>query len=116
MKKVLFIIAHHGFQPVEYGTAKKVLQSAGVQIITASNLSGVAVSSTNESVLVDIVLDDVEISNYDGIFFIGGPGALANLDNEKSYRIIREVAVSGKIWGAICISPRILASAGVLKN
>lgn len=116
MHKVLLIIAHRGFQPIEYRAAKKVLQAAGIQVVTASNLSGPAVSSANEQVLADVVLDDVKVADYDGIFFIGGPDALENLDNEKSYRIIREVTVSGKIWGAICISPRILAVANVLKN
>lgn len=116
MKKVLLIIAHNGFQPIEYGVAKNVLQAVGIQVMTASNLPGPAISSANEQVLVDIVLDDVKVADYNGIFFIGGPGALENLDNEKSYRVIREAAGSGKIWGAICISPRILATAGVLKN
>lgn len=117
MKKVLLIIAHRGFQPVEYGTPRQVLTAAGIQVVTASNILGTAVSSmTNEPARVDVVLDEVKIDDYDGMFFIGGPGALANLDNEKSYRIISEVSASGKIWGAICISPRILAAAGVLEN
>lgn len=117
MKKALLIIAHSGFKLVEYGTSKKILIDAGIQVITASNLPGTATSSiTNDKASVDLVLDDINAADYDGIFFIGGPGALENLDNEKSYRIIREVAASGKIWGAICISPRILAAAGVLKN
>lgn len=116
MKKVLLIIAHCDFQSIEYGAAKKILQAAGIQVVTASNLPGPAVSSANEQVPVDVVLDDVKAVDYDGVFFIGGAGALKNLDNEKSYWIIREVAQSGKIWGAICISPRILAAAGVLKN
>lgn len=117
MKKVLLIIAHSGFKLVEYMACKKVLTDAGIQVVTASNLPGVAVSSvTNNEAVADLILDDVNVADYDGIFFIGGPGALANLDNEKSYRIIREVAASEKIWGAVCISPRILAAAGVLKN
>ncbi len=98
-------------------TSKKILIDAGIKVVTASNLLGTAISSiTDDEAKVDLVLDDVNVADYDGIFFIGGPGALENLNNEKSYRIIREVASSGKVWGAICISPRILAAAGVLKN
>lgn len=117
MKKVLLIIAHSGFKLVEYMASKKVLTDAGIRVVTASNLPGMAISSiTNDKASVDFVLDDINVADYDGIFFIGGPGALENLNNEKSYLIIREVSASGKIWGAICISPRILAAAGVLKG
>lgn len=117
MKKILLVIAHHGFQPKEYGETKRVLTAAGVRVDTASDQSGTAISSiTHEEVKVDIVLEDVKVANYDGLFFIGGPGALEHLDNEKSHRIIREAARNGKIFGAICISPRILARAGVLNG
>lgn len=116
-KKVLLIIAHKGFQPVEYNAPKKILQEAGVKVITASNAPGTAVSAmSNETAEVDLILSEVKTADYDGIFFIGGPGALEHLDNAESHRIIKEAAASGKLWGAICISPRILAAAGVLKN
>jgi len=117
MKKVLLIIAHHGFQPREYEKPKKVLTVAGVRVETASDQAGVAVSSiTHEQVKVDVTLENVEAADYDGIFLIGGPGALEHLDNEKTYQIIRQAVQAGKAFGAICISPRILAKAGVLKD
>ena len=56
------------------------------------------------------------LSNYDGIFFIGGPGALEHLDNEKSYRLIKDAAQARMPFGAICVSTRILAKTGVLIN
>ena len=114
--KVLLIIAFQGFQPLEYEEPKKILQKAGVEVITGSDQTGTALSAIDKPVQVDIILDDVKIEDYDGVFFIGGPGALEHLDNEKSYRIIRELSESDKAWGAICISPRILAKAGVLEN
>lgn len=117
MKKVLFIIAHDGFQPMEYSAPKKILESAGIEVVTASDLGGVAVSLIGqEQAKVDVALSEVEVSDYVGLFFIGGAGALEHLDNDQSYEIIRKAAAGGKIFGAICISPRILAKAGVLKN
>ncbi len=117
MKKVLFIIAHEGYQPVEYSASKKILENGDVKVMTASNKEGVATSSINQQKAdVDLSLEKVNAGDYDGIFFIGGPGAPDHLDNEESYRIIREAAASGKPWGAICISPRILAKAGVLSG
>lgn len=116
MKKVLLIIAHEGFQPVEYGEPRKILESAGVQVATASNKAGEATDKFGVKQAVDIVLNEVQVGDYDALFFIGGSGALENLDNKESYRIARETAASGKPWGAICISPRVLAHAGVLQN
>lgn len=117
MKKVLFLIAFVGFQPKEYSEPKKILENAGVEIITASNQKATAVSAyTNLEVKVDLSLEEVVPEDYDGIFLIGGPGALEYLDNEKVYNIMRGAKEKGKLWGAICISPRILAKAGLLKN
>lgn len=117
MKKILLIIAHHGWQPREYSVPKRVLTVAGVKVDTASDQSGTAVSSiTHEQVKIDVVLENVVTTDYDGIFLIGGPGALEHLDNEKTYQIIRQAVQASKAFGAICISPRILAKAGVLKD
>lgn len=117
MKKVLLIVAHYGFQPLEYGIPKKILEDNGVEVVTASDKSGKAISAlTQEKIKVDLVLDNIVVENYDGIFLIGGPGALEYLDNEVTHRIIQEAKDNNKLFGAICISPRILAKAGVLSG
>ena len=117
MKKVLLIIAYRNFQPFEYSMPKGILEAAGLEVITASDQAGMAVSSVSETeAKVDILLTEVEVKNYAGIYFIGGPGALEHLDNEMSYKIAQDARQTGMAFGAICISPRILAKAGVLKG
>jgi deglycase len=115
-KKVLLVVASKGYQPREYNTPKNILQDYGYEIVTASDKSGMAVAKDGSKVPVDIILDDVNTNDYSAIFFIGGPGALEHLDNENSYRIVREIKKSGKPFGAICIAVRILAKAGVLEG
>ncbi|MBI4427225.1 MAG: DJ-1/PfpI family protein [Candidatus Magasanikbacteria bacterium] len=115
-KKILFVIASEGFQPIEYGDAKKVLEAAGLIVVTASDHVGAAVARDGSTAAVDLLVKDVIPEDYDGLFFIGGPGALEHLDNEDSYKLLREWQKTGKPYGAICISPRILAKAGVLRN
>ncbi len=61
-------------------------------------------------------IDAVNPDDYDGIFIIGGPGALDCLDNSTTYSIMQKIAARNKPFGAICISPRILAHAGLLKD
>lgn len=120
IKKVLFIIASRGFQPIEYGIPRQILESENIKVYTASDAKdqlGNAISSDNSFVKVDYILEEVKVKDFDGIFIIGGPGAMEHLDNERTYRIIREIDKQiNKIYGAICISPRILANAEVLDD
>ena len=112
--KILFVIANEGFQPIEYHEPKKILEDAGFTVITASDKEQAATDKDGAPVTVDLTLDQVKASEYDGIFFIGGPGALDHLDNEKSYRIIKAADKKNLPLGAICIATRILAKAGAL--
>jgi len=115
-KKVLLIVAHKGYQPIEYGEPKQILENAGFQVVTASNKPGVATATNDSTTTIDIVLDRVNVDNYAGIIFIGGSGCLEHLDNEVSYRIIRKAVKDYKLLGAICVAPRILAKAGALNE
>ena len=116
LKKVLLIVASNGYQPLEYSIPKKILEHAGIQVVTASDKPGIARASDNTTTLVDYDVQHVNPEEYDGIFLIGGPGALQYLDNQPMYAILKKTKELGKIYGAICISPRILAHAHVLKG
>ena len=115
MKKVLLLVAQKGFQSKEYFDTKYELEHAGVRVVTVALSREVAVSHMGEEVVPDLALSEVKISDYDGVFAVGGPGALEYLDNEETVRIFKEAQqLSNYPYGAICISPRILAKAGVL--
>jgi protease I len=113
---VLLVIAPEGFQHIEYNVPKQLLLDAGFTVVTASNTSGTATAEDGSTTHVDITLDHVDINNYAGIFFIGGPGAEEHLDNNTSYKILQEAFQHHIPIGAICISTRILAKAGVLRD
>jgi len=115
-KKVLFVVAHEGYQPVEYNEPKKIIEDSGFQVITACNKPGTATATDDSTTPVDVVLDNVNIDDYAGIIFIGGSGSLDHLDNELSYRLIRKAMKNYKIVGAICVATRILAKAGALNE
>ena len=112
--KILLIVAHEGYQPIEYNETKKILEDAGFIITTASDKSGTATDSEGGKTPVNLTLSQVKVADYDGIFFIGGPGALEHLDTKESYRIIKEVSQKYLPFGAICIATRILAKANAL--
>ena len=115
-KKVLLIIASQGYQPIEFNEPRKLLQENGFQVFTASDKSGQAVASDGSTVVVDYTLEKVNPDKFDAVFVIGGSGALEHLDNPETYRIVQDIDKDMyKALGAICISTRILANAGVLQ-
>lgn len=114
--KVLLIVASEGYQPTEYNITKKILTEAGFDVITGSNKKIPAIAKDGTSTEVDTTLENLNIQEYNGIFFIGGPGTLEDLDNEVSYDIISQAIKTGMPLGAICIATRILAKAGALRN
>lgn len=113
---VLLIIASQGFQQIEYGEAKKIITQAGFPVVTASDKAGHAIAKDGSKVPVEITLENVDVNDYAGIFFIGGPGTLEHLDNNISYKIAQGAAIQHKPLGAICIATRILAKSGVLHD
>lgn len=115
-KKVIFVVASVDYEPTEYSVPKKILEDAGVTVITASDKPGAAIAKDGTSVSVDITLDKINITNYNGIFFIGGPGAETHLDNGISYHLLSEARKHFIPYGAICWSVRILAKAWALQG
>lgn len=116
MKCALIIIAQQGYQDKEYEGTRAGLADAGYEITVASTEAGECVGKFGGSVISTIALDDVDVSSFNKIAFIGGPGAAALVDNEDAKRIARDALKFEKKLGAICIAPTILARAGVLKG
>jgi len=133
-KKIVMIIAFRDFRDEEYFVPKEILEKAGAEIKTASNRIGTAIGTDGGNVKVDLLVSEINpaeladlqskssrdsiqsISSFDAVVFIGGPGCLENLDNESSYQVAKDTVLQGKVLASICISPVILAKAGVLKS
>ena len=115
-KKIAILIAFRDFRDVEYFIPRDVLRGAGAQILTVSSQKGQAIGADGGEVNVNLTLEELSPADFDAVVFIGGAGALKYLDNEKSYEIARKTIEADKVLGAICISPVILAKAGVLEG
>jgi protease I len=115
-KNIAIVIAFKNFRDEEYFIPKQILGRAGAKITTVSNSIGIAFGVEGGEARVNILLEDLKVEDFDVIIFIGGPGALKYLDNETSYQIVKETVSQNKLLAAICISPVILAKAGVLEN
>ncbi len=116
MKSTLVIIAKRGYQDQELEGTLSALKTQGFAVVLASTQAGPCVGKFGGTQPATIALKDVDVSAYDRIAFIGGPGAEALAEDPQAHRIAQEVIKAGKVLGAICIAPTILAKAGVLKG
>lgn len=115
-KKIALIIAFKDFRDEEYFVPREVFEETGAEIKTVSTQMGKAIGADGGEAEVDLEIEDLKVSDFDAIVFIGGPGMVKNIDSQPHQRIAKETVAAGKILAAICISPAILAKSGVLSG
>jgi len=115
-KKVMMIIASQNFRDEEFLTPKQIFEKAGFNVIVASSSLNTAKGTLGATVKPDILIKDVNVKTFDAVVFVGGPGAEEYFHNPVALKIAQEAYKEGKVVGAICIAPRILAEAGILKG
>lgn len=112
--KIIMVVAHKYFQDEEYFIPKAILQRAGFDIKTASDKQGVAIGVYGGEAEIDLLVKDIG-NDFNALVLAGGGGCLV-FDNEEFYQILRKTFNQGKLIASICISPIILAKAGILKG
>ena len=116
-KKALLVVAQNGYQPIEYANTRAELEKAGISVSVASPNGGTATASDGSSIETDLSIKDADIDDFDALVIIGGPGARESLSALPELdKLIKSAYEKGKIIAAICISPTILAEAGILKG
>lgn len=114
--KILMVIAQDKFQDDEYAISRQLYDSLGAKVTVASKTKGTCTGLAKTKVESDLALKDVNVDDYDGVVFIGGPGAESLFKDEEAFAIARATKEQGKVLGAICLAPVILANAGVLQG
>ena len=116
MASVLMIIAQRNFRDEELFDTKHELERAHHTCTIASQEAGGCVGSRGGRAVASLALDDVDAGAYDAVVFVGGPGATTLFDDASALAIARSMNAAGKVVGAICIAPTVLANAGVLRG
>lgn len=115
-KSILMVIAPKNFRDEELQKPYDIFTKAGARVRIASSSLKEATGMFGKRVKPDILLEDVNVSEYDAIIFVGGSGASQYFNDPLAIRIAREAYEKGKVIGAICIAPSILANAGILEG
>lgn len=116
--KVL-ILATDGFEQAELFKPRQALIDAGAEVTLASiktdPIQGMDHDEKGEMITPDIVLEDVDIEDYDALLI---PGGVANPDKmrqqPKAVEIVGEFVDSGKPVAVICHGPWLLVEADVV--
>lgn len=116
MKEIILIVAFDGYQQTEYHDTRKALIDAGMHVNIASSKRGAAVAKDGSSCTIDLTIDQINPTKVDGVFIIGGPGALDDLNNMKMHQILQKIYAAHIPCGAICIATRILAHSNILNG
>ncbi len=114
--KVLVPLAE-GFEEIEAASIIDVLRRAGIEVTTAGLPGNIITGGHNIRIHADIRLIDTDIEKFDGIVLPGGSPGYENLmRSETVLRTVDNFAKSGKLVGAICGAPLVLAKLGLLKE
>lgn len=114
MPRVALILAD-GFEEVEAIAIVDVLRRAEIDVVIAGLHDGPVASARKVKVIPDTVIDTIKADDFDMIVLPGGQPGSDNLNADTRVKdLIRSFYSKGKLTGAICAAPIVLADAGVL--
>ncbi len=123
MKKVLLFLAE-GFETIEASVFIDVIgwnlvDGDGTTRLFSCGLKREIRSSFDQKMIVDFLVDEVNVADYDALAI---PGGFEEYDfyrdayDERVLRLIREFNQSGKIIASICVGALLLGKSGILKG
>lgn len=116
--QVLYVIAPQDFRDEEYFKPSEILKRAGIKVVTASlrrgKCTGMFGGSVDAELSVKEALDKVD--SFDALVIAGGSGAVKLREDNDMIELVKRFHEKKKLVAAICISPTILAKAGILRG
>jgi 4-methyl-5(b-hydroxyethyl)-thiazole monophosphate biosynthesis len=116
MPQVAVLLAD-GFEEVEAMAIIDILRRADITVVIAGLHEGYIESTRHVKVIPDTGIDTIRADNFDMLVLPGGQPGADNLNaDERVKNLIREFYDKGKLTGAICAAPYVLANAGILEG
>ena len=116
-KRVLMVVAPEGYKEEELSVPSGIFKDSGAEVVVASTRTGIARGMSCGEVAVNLSVGDVNISDYDAIVIVGGVGSMKYLWDDSDLRdMVRAAYDNHKAVAAICLSPVVLARAGILRD
>lgn len=116
-KKILMVVAQEQFRDEEFFIPKQLFEAAGAEVTVAAEFTETAKGVLGGTVVPDVRLSDARMGDYDAIVISGGGGSKKYLwNNMHLQKLVKDAYAEDKVVSAICISPVVLARAGILKG
>ena len=111
---ILIFLPATEFSEEEFLTSKRIFLKKEKNLFITSDTYTICSGETGLKVGLDINLYNVNEKNFAAFVLIGGKGTKNYWNNVQLHKILRKFRDSGKVIGAICKAPVILAQAGLL--
>lgn len=116
-KTIALIIAPENFRDEELLIPKQELEKAGFITVIASTQIGSATGMLGATVEVQSLIPDLRAENLAALIIVGGAGSPKFLQDSSPLHLLAQKMIQiEKPVGAICLSPAVLAKAGLLKG
>ena len=116
-KRIAIVIGQRYFKDEELNIPKALFEKEGALVKIVSSKLDTAEGDGGTKVKPDLLIDDLDASDFDVVIFIGGSAAKKEFwDNPKAHAAAREAFEQDKILAAICWGPVVLANGGVLEG
>jgi len=111
------IILAKGFEELEAVAVVDVLRRAQIEVVIAGLNNDYVESARGVKVIPDESIDNIKAENFDMVILPGGIPGTDNLNADSRVRdLLIDFASEGRLTGAICAAPSVLANAGLLEG
>jgi protease I len=115
--KVVIAIAPEKYRDEELAEPVAALTKAGIAFDIASTRAGPCTGMLGGKTIAGISFDEIDPKDYNGLVIVGGSGSQTHLwEDDMLVRLAIYFHEKGKVVGAICLAPVVLAKAGILKQ
>ena len=115
VRHIVIVIAPERFRDEELDAPRRVFERAGHRVTVVSTRVGPATGMLGGREPVETSIAQLRPEDCDALILAGGAGAPAHLwDSEPLKALVVAVHAAGRPVGAICLSPPVLARAGIL--
>jgi len=113
---MVYLLLADGFEDIEAVAPIDILRRAGIPLTTVGVPERRVASSHGLVVEADIVLEELDAADLEMLVLPGGPGREGLRQSPRVSALIRDAARDGKLIGAICGAPELLAEQGLLNG
>lgn len=115
MKKRVLVPLAPGCEELEAVTIIDLLRRADVEVVAAGLGDGPVTASRGVRLLPDTTLDEALRTEFDMVALPGGlPGSDHLAADPRIQALLRRMHESGRLVGAVCAAPKVLARSGLL--